>query len=211
METIPEDKKILTKKEKRRLYYLKNREQILKNKNIYYHKNIDNRQVYNKLYHQQHKSSIKDQKRIYYEKNREKILENKRIYRLSLSDEIKKKNTERDRKRNTQKKIENPMYRIIKNMRRRILSAFEYQNLNKSKKSLELIGCTPDFLKTYISQKFKDGMNYTNNGLKGWHIDHIIPLSSAGNDIEKLEKLCHYTNLQPLWWFENLSKGDKFS
>ena len=40
------------------------------------------------------------------------------------------------------------------------------------------------------------------------HIDHIIPLSSAKNENE-LYELCRYTNLQPLWAFDNLSKGNK--
>ena len=52
-------------------------------------------------------------------------------------------------------------------------------------------------------------MTHENYGRKGWHIDHIIPLASAGSDLEKMEKLCHYSNLQPLWWWENLQKGDK--
>ena len=51
-------------------------------------------------------------------------------------------------------------------------------------------------------------MTFDNHGLYGWHIDHIIPLYSAKNE-EDIIKLCHYTNLQPLWAEENLSKSNK--
>jgi len=71
-----------------------------------------------------------------------------------------------------------------------------------------MLGCSIDFLKQYISNKFDKNMSWDNYGLYGWHIDHIIPLSSAKNK-EELEKLCHYSNLQPLWAKDNLQKSNK--
>jgi hypothetical protein len=50
-------------------------------------------------------------------------------------------------------------------------------------------------------------MNWDNYG--DWQIDHIIPLSSS-KDVEEMNKLCHFINLQPMWKKENLSKSDKF-
>jgi len=37
-------------------------------------------------------------------------------------------------------------------------------------------------------------------------VDHITPLS-AGCTVEDLTRLCHYTNLQPLWKRDNRMKG----
>ena len=48
-------------------------------------------------------------------------------------------------------------------------------------------------------------MNWDNYGFYGWHVDHKVPLSN-GKTEEETYKLCHYSNLQPMWWNENLSK-----
>jgi hypothetical protein len=71
-----------------------------------------------------------------------------------------------------------------------------------------MIGCVPKQLKIHIENQFTDNMSWDNYGLFGWHIDHIVPLSSAKTE-EDLYKLCHYTNLQPLWAKDNWSKSNK--
>ena len=71
-----------------------------------------------------------------------------------------------------------------------------------------MVGMSSIEFKAYLEKQFKDGMSWENYGYRGWHIDHIIPISSANNE-EELIKLCHYTNLQPLWAVDNFKKGSK--
>jgi hypothetical protein len=78
----------------------------------------------------------------------------------------------------------------------------------KSARTIELFGCTVDELIKYIQSKFQPGMAWDNHMQTGWHIDHIIPLSSFDlSDPDQLKQACHYTNLQPLWASDNLKKG----
>jgi hypothetical protein len=79
---------------------------------------------------------------------------------------------------------------------------------NRNKQSLEILGCSVEEFRNHIENKFQSGMSWENYGYYGWHIDHIIPLSSAKTEKEIYE-LCHYTNLQPLWAKENLKKSNK--
>lgn len=102
------------------------------------------------------------------------------------------------------------LYKLKQNVRHRINSYMKNVGLRKSTKSFNTVGCSSDFLKTYIENLFIENMSWDNYGVNGWHIDHIIPLSSAKTEGEII-KLCHYTNLQPLWAKDNLQKGDKIS
>ncbi len=99
---------------------------------------------------------------------------------------------------------------IAKNIRRLVISGLKRQEVKKSQKTLKLLGCTRNELHKYIESKFKEGMDWTNYGYKGWHLDHIIPISSFDlNDPREQAKCFHYTNLQPLWHYDNFAKGDK--
>ncbi len=77
------------------------------------------------------------------------------------------------------------------------------------KKSRKDLSYSKDDLISHMQSLFKEGMSWGNYG--DWHIDHIKPISkfiSEGNlDINEVNAL---SNLQPLWAFDNLSKGCKW-
>jgi hypothetical protein len=91
-------------------------------------------------------------------------------------------------------------------MRCRLVKYLTILNITKTNKTFEIVGCTPEFLKEHLEKQFTDGMTWENRNK--WHIDHIVPLSSAKTE-DELYKLCHYTNLQPLWAEENMKKSNK--
>ena len=107
------------------------------------------------------------------------------------------------------RKITDPEVKLLKSLRSRVSNAIKRQNTNKNNTTIELLGCSVSFLKGFLERKFKEGMSWENHG--EWHIDHIKPCASFNLLDEEEQKKCfHYTNLQPLWASENLSKGCKF-
>jgi hypothetical protein len=95
-------------------------------------------------------------------------------------------------------------------LRTRLASALRSKNIKKQYKIQTLLGCTVKELKQYLESKFQKEMSWENYGLKGWHIDHIIPCTSFDLTKKEEQRKCfHYTNLQPLWCNENLRKSGK--
>jgi hypothetical protein len=99
-------------------------------------------------------------------------------------------------------------YKIACNLRSRLYCALKSKNAKKQDKTFNLIGCTINELKIYLSKQFTEGMKLENYG--EWHIDHIIPCANfdLNNEIEQ-RKCFHYSNLQPLWAIDNMRKGKK--
>ena len=131
----------------------------------------------------------------YYSKNNEEIRNNKKIYRSS---------TEYKKRRRT---LNNRFDSIIRVMLRR---CFKHKGIRKNT-TISIIGYDTNKLKQRLECQFKDGMTWENYGLHGWHVDHIKPCNSFDfSNPEEQSRCFHYTNLQPLWAKDNLSKGDKF-
>jgi hypothetical protein len=117
---------------------------------------------------------------------------------------------ERRNKKHTERYRNDPQYKIMINLRGRMKNIFKIKNIKKTNKTIDLLGCSKQEAINHIQSQFKEGMTWENHGHFGWHIDHIIPCSSFDlADPEQQKKCFHYTNLQPLWWQDNLSKGCK--
>jgi hypothetical protein len=149
-------------------------------------------------YHQNNSDLIKKRKKEWYENNTEKIKNSR------------KKSYERHGKQIAKLKYEkyknNSVEYLKLLMRSRIRKITKILSIKKHKTSMEIVGCTPLELKNHLEKQFTLGMSWDNQGK--WHIDHIIPLSSAKNE-DDVYKLCHYSNLQPLWAIDNIKKGSK--
>ena len=164
-------------------YYIKNREKQLSRKKEYRIKN---------------KEKIQSQKKEYVIKNREKQLSYQKEYYI--------KNKERKNEYERNRRLNDPIFKLTENVRSRLTTYLKTTGITKSKRTFDIVGCSPSELKDHISKQFADGMSWDKMG-KEIHIDHIIPLSSAKTE-EEIYKLSHYTNIQPLWAEDNLKKGD---
>lgn len=101
-----------------------------------------------------------------------------------------------------------PILKFTSTLRSRL-----YQAVRKNKvgSAIALLGCTVDEARAYLESLFQPGMTWENWSLRGWHIDHKRPLKSFDlTDSAQLAQACHYTNLQPLWAFDNYSKSDSY-
>jgi 5-methylcytosine-specific restriction endonuclease McrA len=159
----------------------------------------------------------KIQKAKYYILNRDKLCAQSRIWAIGNKEkvrtirrktQIKREYLQKTYEKRKKKRNTDPLFKLADCVRSRINKVFRGES--KSKKTLDILGCTFKELIKYTEKLFQPGMSWENHGRIGWHIDHIIPLSSAKNK-EELLKLCHYTNLQPLWALDNLKKSNKIS
>lgn len=199
-------------------YRKENPEKVKQQNKDKYAKNSEYIKEYQKKYRRENPEKIKNLNCNYYKNNREKVERQKKEYIAQNKEKIKKyrrqyrkENKERIND-NRKKYYENNLdFKIATNLRNRIGHALRSQKCSKNNKTINLVGCSLDKLKNYLESKFKEGMTWENHNMYGWHIDHIRPCKSFDlTDPEQQKECFHYTNLQPLWWWENLSKNDKW-
>jgi hypothetical protein len=185
-------------------YYQDNRDDILQKSKENYLVSKDNKLKYSKTYYEKNKEIQSIRQKNYYNNNKEYFLQKSKKYLNENYDKVlsyqKKYKQDRFKK--------DPIFRTIICVRARVNNFLREKNFNKKNKTIEIVGCSPSELKKYLEKQFINGMTWENHSLYGWHIDHIIPLSSAKTE-EEIYKLCHYTNLQPLWATDNLKKLNK--
>lgn len=183
------------------------------------------------------KSSKKElaYRRQYYEKNRAACLARQKKYREENPDKVRAamthwlltnrehKNAKRrvpnrrpfynHEQKKAQRRLQyqqNPKFRLRKCLSARLRAAM--CGFCKSARTLELLGCSLEFLRQHLESQFKPGMTWENYGLRGWHIDHKRPCASFDlTDAAQQHECFHFSNLQPLWAKENLLKNAKYA
>jgi len=181
-------------------YRVENKEKVNKWNQETYYRNHDSHKSTKKKYREKTKDQQKIRTKNWRDNNKEKI----KKYEVENKLHLNKMALIRLKKR----KLNDKLFSLICSVRARFNGFLKKNNISKKNKTFDIVGCTPEFLREYIEQKFTEGMSWDNYGRNGWHVDHIIPLSSAKNESEIYE-LCHYTNLQPLWESENIKKSNK--
>jgi hypothetical protein len=185
----------------------------------YYKNNLEKAKLSNKLWAKKNAERKKILDKNYYEKNKEKHYLVNRVYRelnkekMDLYDKnYRKINKKRLLANNSvyvkERRKTDVQFKLSLSLRARLNKAV--RGHYKAGSAVKDLGCSIEELKKYLESKFQEGMAWENHAQTGWHIDHIKPLASFDlTDRNQLLQACHYTNLQPLWAKDNLSKGAK--
>lgn len=192
----------------RKNYYSNNREKILYKNKIWRENNKDKVIESNKNYQIKNKETILNKNKKYREdnpeknkmwrdKNPQKIKEYRQKYSKSESCKLHRKNWYNSVKKKSPHIL---AWRTI------LTNSLKRLGKNKEDETIKLLGYSPIELKTHIESLFLEGMSWDNYG--EWHIDHIIPVSQFDSDTP-VDIVNSLENLQPLWAYENLSKGNK--
>jgi hypothetical protein len=191
-----------------RLYNEKNKERLALYRRKRYYEKRGELLAKQAIYREKNKEKILEASRKYREENREKMneyfrknRERRKEYRKGWYE--KNKNKVNEYKKNRRK--DDPNFKLAYYLRNRIRCAIKTGYKRGS--AVKDLGCSIQELKIYLESKFDSKMNWDNWGQYGWHIDHIKSLSKFNlEDRREFLLACHYTNLQPLWWRDNISK-----
>jgi len=175
--------------ETRKKYIERNKERINKKRKEYRLKNKEHEKEIYRTWSEKNKDRRSEYMKDWRSKNKDKIKESNYIYRQKNPEFVVRT-------------------KLFKNIRTRISMFLKTSKVSKNKNLTDMLGCNQKQFKEYIESKFQEGMTWDNYGLKGWHLDHIIPISIAKTQ-EDLIKLNHHTNFQPLWAIDNIKKGNK--
>lgn len=108
-------------------------------------------------------------------------------------------------------------FKLAITIRNRINKHLSLKNQNKIASAIKDLGCSINDLILHLESQFHknpetgEEMNWDNHNFYGWHVDHKKPLCAFNlKDPKQFQEACHYSNLQPLWAKENLSKNGKY-
>lgn len=171
---------------------------------------------YKKQYRKDNREKIILDLRKRYAENKDVHLENCRKYRMKNVEKKRKANkVYRESNKHKRNKYHRERYAIDVGYKSSFIIRRHLKRIVKSlsdpsaKITTDSLGYTPEEFSSHIESLFKTGMSWDNYG--DWHIDHIKPISAFIKEgVTDPRTINALSNLQPLWAYENLAKGDKW-
>lgn len=167
---------------------------------------VKEKNIKHSIYMKKTKEERKTKRREYYAKNKEKITEQHRKYQNENREKIRESRRDYYRQYMRERRKIDPNFKLLTRMRdfnRRCVEAIKGI---KNWRTKDVLGYTPEQLRLNIESKWLTGMSWENYG--EWHIDHVESIKShIDNGVTDIKIINALTNLQPLWAFDNLSKG----
>lgn len=160
--------------------------------------------------------AVREKDAQYYAANREAVKERSRKWgqsnrqrKAAANREWNKANPEQARRHQRayekRKRESDPVHAMKERIGSAIRQSLIKGGYTKKNRVHDILGCTFAEFAKHIERQFVKGMTWANRS--EWHIDHIIPISSAQSEPDVI-RLHHFTNLRPLWAHENAAKGD---
>ena len=143
-------------------------------------------------------------KNCYFE-NRDRLIKNQKLCHKENRDRIKRYRCKYFKTR----RRKDLYFKIALNLRSRPITAFKCQNVRKTNKTIDLLGCFHSFFRSWIIHQLYGTMTIENYG-PVWQIDHFLPIGSFNllneNDMKKCS---NWVILRPLFSTEKNSKTAK--
>ena len=148
-------------------------------------------------------------KKQYYNENRNRLINKQKFYNKENHDQIKEyqKKYKKQYFKNRKKSYLN--FKKTCNLRSRTSTAFKSQNVRKTNKTFDLLGCSHSFFQRWIIHQLSGEMTLDYYG-SVWVIDHCYPLSKTNlsNNVDMI-KATNWINLKSMYSSENISKVSK--
>lgn len=175
-----------------------------------------------KKWREDNKEKIAAFNKEYKQLNKERYQEYQKIYSKQYAIDNKEKINRAQNAYMKRRKAEDPGFRTGTILRTRMRQLINEGKMTKHSASITefakfVVGLPQKEFLDYIEAQFYPHpitgkkMTWKNQGLRGWHLDHIKPVSKF--DLTKWEeqlRCFHYSNIQPLWAEDNLKKSDKY-
>lgn len=174
---------------------------VKQQKKVYYQIYKEEKKEYNKQYLEINRKEIRQRQKQYYEINKQEIMARHLTYQK-------------------QRKKEDINFKLECNLRTRLGNAINGNY--KSGSAVRDLGCSiEEIFKVFepmyennplhpVLGKMRREVYGKINGVLGWTIDHIVPLSSFDlTKREELLKAVHFSNLRPMWGNQNCSENDR--